>query len=87
MLKVESLQPPGHDIGQFLNNLSNEWPSNLPFTEKVVALQIIHEARRMLFDYLVVVHPLVVITMSTAPSFGSAVSSVTKRHARVGLIK
>ena len=28
---------------------------------------------------------LVVITMSTAPSFGSAVSSVTKRHARVGL--
>ena len=36
MLKVESLQPPGHDIGQFLNNLSNEWPSNLPFTEKVV---------------------------------------------------
>ena len=28
---------------------------------------------------------LVVITMSTAPSFGSAVFSVTKRHARVGL--
>ena len=28
---------------------------------------------------------LVVITMSTAPSFGSAVSSVTKRHACVGL--
>ena len=27
---------------------------------------------------------LVVITMSTAPSFGSAVTSVTKRHARVG---
>ena len=28
---------------------------------------------------------LVVITMSTAPSFGSAVFSVNKRHARVGL--
>ena len=53
MLKVESLQPPGHDIGKKNYNLSNEWLSNLPFTEKVVGLQIIHEARRMLFDYLV----------------------------------
>ena len=53
MLQVESLQPPGHDIGHLFNNLSNEWPSNLPFTENVVALQIIHQAWRMLWDYLV----------------------------------
>ena len=53
-----------------------------------MALQIIHEAWRMLWDYLVnapILVVITVITMSTAPFFGSAVSSVTKRHARVGL--